>query len=67
MADSLDNPKFTIVRCRAGFQSDNAVFLAQRERMIEGIRMAGVPEENELRRLAAILALDGRGLTPIGR
>ena len=39
------NPKFTIARCRAGFQSDNAVFLAQRERMIEGMRMAGVPEE----------------------
>jgi TolB-like protein/Tfp pilus assembly protein PilF len=39
------NPKFTIARCRAGFVSDNAVFLAQRERMIEGLRMAGVPEE----------------------
>jgi TolB-like protein/Tfp pilus assembly protein PilF len=39
------NPKFTIARCRAGFVSDNAVFLAQRERMIEGMRMAGVPEQ----------------------
>ena len=38
------NPKFTIARCRAGFVSDNAVFLAQRERMIEGLRTAGVPE-----------------------
>ena len=38
------NPKFTIARCRAGFVSDNPVFLAQRERMIEGMRMAGVPE-----------------------
>jgi len=38
------NPKFTIARCRAGFVSDNAVFLAQRERMIEGMRKAGVPE-----------------------
>jgi hypothetical protein len=45
MAESPDNPKFTIARCRAGFQSDNAVFLAQRERIIEGICMAGVPEE----------------------
>ena len=39
------NPKFTIARCRAGFESDNAVFLAQRERMIEGLRKAGVPEQ----------------------
>ena len=40
------NPKFTIARCRAGFVSDNAVFLAQRERMIEGMRKAGVPEQS---------------------
>jgi TolB-like protein/class 3 adenylate cyclase len=38
------NPKFTLRRYRAGAQSDNAVFLAQRERVIEGMRMAGVPE-----------------------
>ncbi len=38
------DPKFTIARFRAGAQSDNAVFLAQRERVIEGMRLAGVPE-----------------------
>jgi tetratricopeptide (TPR) repeat protein len=38
------NPKFTIKRFRAGAQSDNAVFLAQRERVIEGMRLAGFPE-----------------------
>ena len=66
MAESPGNPKFTIARCRAGFQSDNAVFLAQRERMIEAYAWPG-SRKNELRRLAAILAVDGRGLTPIGR
>jgi hypothetical protein len=30
---------------RAHIQSDNAVYLAQRERVAEGMRMAGVPEE----------------------
>jgi tetratricopeptide (TPR) repeat protein len=39
------NPKFTIKRFRALGESDNAVFLAQRERAIEGMRKAGVPEE----------------------
>jgi TolB-like protein len=39
------NPRFTIARFRAGMRSDNPVFLAQRERNIEGMRMAGVPEE----------------------
>jgi hypothetical protein len=39
------NPKFTIKRFRAGTQSDNAVYLAQRERVIEGLRKAGGPEE----------------------
>jgi hypothetical protein len=28
----------------AGAQSDNPVYLSQRERIIEGMRMAGVPE-----------------------
>ncbi len=37
-------PKFTINRFRMGAQSDNPVHLAQRERVIEGMRMAGVPE-----------------------
>jgi tetratricopeptide (TPR) repeat protein len=39
------NPKFTTRRFRAGVQSDNAAYLAQRERVIEGMRMAGAPEE----------------------
>jgi TolB-like protein/class 3 adenylate cyclase len=38
------NPKFSIKRLRAFGESDNAVFLAQRERMIEAMRMAGVPD-----------------------
>jgi TolB-like protein/class 3 adenylate cyclase len=38
------NPKFTLRRFRAGAQSDNPIFLAQRERVMEGMRMAGVPE-----------------------
>jgi tetratricopeptide (TPR) repeat protein len=39
------NPMFTIARFRAGLEGDNPVFLAQRERIIEGMRIAGVPEE----------------------
>lgn len=39
------NPKFTVKRFRAGVESNNVVFLAQRERVAEGMRMAGVPEE----------------------
>ena len=39
------NPKFTIERFRRGLESDNARFLAQRERVIEDMRLAGVPEE----------------------
>ncbi len=38
------DPKFTIGRYRVGAQSDNPVFLSQRERVIEGMRKAGVPE-----------------------
>ena len=38
------NPSFTISRFRAAVGSDNATFLAQRERLYEGMRMAGVPE-----------------------
>ena len=39
------NPKFTLRRFRTGVESDNAVFLAQRERLIDGLRKAGLPEE----------------------
>jgi TolB-like protein/class 3 adenylate cyclase len=38
------NPGFTIRRYRAGAQSDNPAFLKRRERMIEDMRKAGVPE-----------------------
>jgi TolB-like protein/class 3 adenylate cyclase len=37
-------PKFTLRRYRAEANSDNAVYLAQRERAYEGLRLAGVPE-----------------------
>jgi TolB-like protein/class 3 adenylate cyclase/Tfp pilus assembly protein PilF len=39
------NPGFTLRRYRAGAQSDNPVFLKGRERIIEDMRKAGVPEE----------------------
>jgi hypothetical protein len=32
-------------RYRAGVQTDNPNYLAQRERIIEGMRKAGVPEK----------------------
>ena len=40
---SLD-PRFTILRFRADAPSDNPIYLACRERLIEGMRLAGVPE-----------------------
>jgi TolB-like protein len=43
-AGLADNPRFTIKRYLAAACSDNAVYLAQRERIIEGMRLAGVPE-----------------------
>jgi Tfp pilus assembly protein PilF len=39
------NPGFTIRRYRAAAQSDNPVFLKGRERIIEDMRKAGVPEQ----------------------
>ena len=39
------DPKFTLRRYRAGVQNDNPVFLTQRERVAEGMRWAGVPDE----------------------
>jgi tetratricopeptide (TPR) repeat protein len=38
------NPKFTIRFYRAGAQSDNPLYLKQRERVIEALRAAGIPE-----------------------
>ena len=39
------DPTFTISRFRAGASTDNPTYLAQRERIIEGLRKAGLPEE----------------------
>ena len=39
------NPSFTIRRFRNSAASDNPTYLAQRERVYEGMRKAGVPEE----------------------
>ena len=38
------NPTFTIARFRTSVPSDNPAFLAGRERIYEGMRLAGVPE-----------------------
>ena len=38
------NPTLTVRRFRAGAFSDNPIYLAQRERVVEGLRMAGLPE-----------------------
>jgi hypothetical protein len=39
------NPSFTIARFRSQTASDHPVYLAGRERMYEGLRKAGVPEQ----------------------
>jgi tetratricopeptide (TPR) repeat protein len=38
------SPNFTIAKFRAEAASDNSVYLAQRESLLEGLRLAGVPE-----------------------
>jgi tetratricopeptide (TPR) repeat protein len=38
------NPSFTLRRLRLGASSDNPTYLAQRERLYEGMRLAGIPE-----------------------
>jgi TolB-like protein/class 3 adenylate cyclase len=38
------DPRFTIRRFRANAPSDNPIYLAGRERLVEGMRLAGVPE-----------------------
>jgi hypothetical protein len=37
-------PNFTVAKFRAQAVSDNPVYLTQRERLYEGLRLAGVPE-----------------------
>jgi TolB-like protein/class 3 adenylate cyclase len=39
------DPTFTIRRFRAGVSTDNATYLAGRERMYDGMRKTGVPDE----------------------
>jgi len=38
------DPSFTIRRLRSGALSDNPNYLALRERMYQGMRLAGVPK-----------------------
>ncbi|MGB6539878.1 MAG: adenylate/guanylate cyclase domain-containing protein [Xanthobacteraceae bacterium] len=38
------DPSFTVHRYRSGAPGDNAIYLAQRERIYDGMRKAGVPE-----------------------
>ena len=38
------DPSFTMHRYRSGAPGDNATYLAQRERVYDGMRKAGVPE-----------------------
>ena len=38
------DPSFMICRFRAGVAIDNPIYLAQRERIYEGMRKAGLPE-----------------------
>jgi tetratricopeptide (TPR) repeat protein len=40
-------PNFTIAMFRARAASDNPVYLAQREHMYRGLRLAGVPEDRD--------------------
>jgi TolB-like protein len=44
MAGLALNPSFTIRRLRVAKLSDNPIYLAGRERLFEGMRVAGVPE-----------------------
>jgi tetratricopeptide (TPR) repeat protein len=37
------NPNFTVRLYREGASSDNAIYLAKRERIYQGMRMAGIP------------------------
>ena len=38
-------PNFTLAKFRAQVRSNNPIYLSQRERVYEGMRLAGVPEE----------------------
>jgi hypothetical protein len=38
------DPAFSVRRFRGGY-SDNAIYLVQQERVVDGLRKAGAPEE----------------------
>ena len=38
-------PNYSVARFRGGADSDNPTYLAQRERIAEGMRKAGLPED----------------------
>ena len=38
-------PQFTVAKLRAQVVGTNPIYLAQRERLYEGMRLAGVPEK----------------------
>jgi hypothetical protein len=40
----MADPNFTVARFRNERRSENPTFLAQRERIYEGLSLAGVPE-----------------------
>jgi tetratricopeptide (TPR) repeat protein len=46
------DPSFTIRRYRSGAPGDNPTYLAQRERIYDGMRMAGVPGMTALKQQA---------------
>jgi TolB-like protein/tetratricopeptide (TPR) repeat protein len=41
-------PDFTVKRYREGAASDNVIYLALRERIYQGLRLAGIPEGDDL-------------------
>jgi hypothetical protein len=48
-------PSFTIRSYRDGAYTDNPTYLAQRERIYEGMRLAGVPEERSRSWVAKVM------------
>jgi hypothetical protein len=52
------DPAYTVRRYRAGVATDNPTYLSQRERICEGMHIAGVPEGRN-RRLGALDVREG--------
>jgi hypothetical protein len=55
------DPNFTVARFRNERRSDNPAFLGQRERIYEGLSLAGVPEEAPYHLALQIGLLSGKG------